>query len=116
MSPKHVAVIIVTYKTAQLAIDCLRSINAERNDPDLVISATVVDNSAEDHEPINLAVDKFGWSDWVRVACPPKNGGFAYGNNFGVRLANNAQAPDYIHLLNPDTVLRPGAIASLVRF
>ena len=116
MSPKHVAVIIVTYKTAQLAIDCLRSIAAERNDPDLVISATVVDNSTEDYEPISRAVDKFGWSDWVRVARPPKNGGFAYGNNFGVSLASTTEVPDYIHLLNPDTAVRPEAIASLVRF
>jgi len=116
MSTKQVAVIIVTYKTAQLAIDCLRSINAERHQPDLVITATVVDNSSEDYDAIKQASDHNGWSDWVQLVCPPKNGGFAYGNNFGVRLASDAQTPDYIHLLNPDTMLRKGAIASLVQF
>jgi len=116
MSTKQVAVIIVTYKTAQLAIDCLRSINAERHQPDLVITATVVDNSSEDYDAIKQASDHNGWSDWVQLVCPPKNGGFAYGNNFGVRLASDAQTPDYIHLLNPDTMLRKGAIASLVKF
>jgi N-acetylglucosaminyl-diphospho-decaprenol L-rhamnosyltransferase len=116
MSTRQVTVIIVTYKTAQLAIDCLRSINAERHQPDLVITATVVDNSSEDYDAIKQASDHNGWSDWVQLVCPPKNGGFAYGNNFGVRLASEAQTPDYIHLLNPDTMLRKGAIASLVQF
>jgi len=50
------------------------------------------------------------------LVCPPKNGGFAYGNNYGVRLARDTHTPDYIHLLNPDTMLRKGAIASLVQF
>jgi len=116
MINKRVAVIIVTYKTAELAIDCLRSIDAERRDADLIITATVVDNSSEDFDAIKQAIDLNGWSDWVQVACPPKNGGFAYGNNFGVKLATKTGTPDYIHLLNPDTVVRKGAIASLVQF
>ncbi len=116
MSTKQVAVIIVTYKTAELAIDCLHSINAERHQPDLVITATVIDNSAVDYDAIKQARDRNGWTDWIQLVCPPKNGGFAYGNNFGVRLASDARPPDYIHLLNPDTVLRKGAISSLVRF
>jgi N-acetylglucosaminyl-diphospho-decaprenol L-rhamnosyltransferase len=113
---KRVAVIIVTYKTAELTIDCLRSIDRERRDPDLIITATVVDNSSEDYEAIKQAIDLNGWSNWVQVACPSDNGGFAYGNNFGVSLACKSDTPDYIHLLNPDTVVRQGAIASLVHF
>ena len=116
MTTKQVAVVIVTYKTAQLAIDCLRSIDTERHHPDLAIAVTVVDNSSEDYDDIKQAIQTNGWSDWVQVACPPKNGGFAYGNNYGVKLASAVQAPDYIHLLNPDTVVREGAMASLVQF
>ncbi len=115
MINKRVAVIIVTYKTAELAIDCVRSIDTERQDADLIITATVIDNSSEDFDAIRQAIDLNGWSDWVQVACPPKNGGFAYGNNFGVKLASKTETPDYIHLLNPDTVVRKGAIASLVQ-
>ena len=116
MMTKHVAVIIVTYKTAQLAIDCLSSIQAQRDQPGLFVTATVVDNSKEDYDAINRAVQASHWSDWVQLCCPEKNGGFAYGNNVGVKLAREASNPDYIHLLNPDTVLREGAIASLVQF
>ena len=116
MLNKHVAVIIVTYKTAELTIDCLRSIEHERSAADLIISATVVDNSSEDYGAVKQAIDLNGWSNWAQVACAPKNGGFAYGNNYGARLAYKSGTPDYIHLLNPDTVVRQGAIASLVQF
>ena len=113
---KHVAVIIVTYKTAQLTIDCLSSIQAERDQPGLLVTATIVDNSREDYDTINEAVRANGWSDWVELCRPETNGGFAHGNNVGVKLARETYNPDYIHLLNPDTVLRKGAIASLAQF
>jgi hypothetical protein len=46
----------------------------------------------------------------------PKNGGFAYGNNLGIRTACNFRVPDYIYLLNPDAQVRLGAIQTLVDF
>jgi GT2 family glycosyltransferase len=46
-----------------------------------------------------------------------RNGGFAYGNNAGLRAAlGAAEAPDYILLLNPDTVVMPAVLAALVAF
>jgi GT2 family glycosyltransferase len=46
----------------------------------------------------------------------PKNGGFAYGVNLGIRCAYARRCPNYVFLLNPDTQVRPGAIAMLVEF
>lgn len=46
----------------------------------------------------------------------PRNGGFAYGNNLAFRVAQENGTPDYFHLLNPDTLVREGAIGALVRF
>jgi hypothetical protein len=56
-----------------------------------------------------------GWSSWVELILAPRNGGFAYGNNLGFRRAIEGGA-DYLLLLNPDTQVRPQAIASLVTF
>jgi N-acetylglucosaminyl-diphospho-decaprenol L-rhamnosyltransferase len=116
MTKIHVAIVIVTYRTADLTIDCLRSIEKERNNEGLRVTAVVVDNSLEDVDAVQLAVRQNGWSDWASVAPAPRNGGFAYGNNFGIQLSQIDGSPDYIHLLNPDTVLRAGAIDALVRF
>ena len=45
------------------------------------------------------------------------NGGFAAGNNVALRPAfDSGSPPDYTWLLNPDTVVRPGALVELVKF
>jgi hypothetical protein len=52
----------------------------------------------------------------VTLVLAPKNGGFAYGNNLGIRTVYERGRPNYVYLLNPDTKVRPGAIAALVEF
>ena len=116
MNTKHVSIIIVTYKTAQLTIDCLGSIADERHDDNFEISAIVVDNSGQDYEVVSNAIIQNQWQDWVKVARPPENRGFAHGNNFGVKLARESRKPHYIHLLNPDTLVRAGGIRFLAEF
>lgn len=112
-----VAVIIVSYKSAALAIESLRSVQAERAaDGGLGIRAVVVDNASGDFPRITQAVTENGWSSWVATVLAPRNGGFAYGNNLGIRHALRNGGADYVYLLNPDTQVRTGAIAALVRF
>lgn len=116
MRDVDVAIGIVTYRSADLTIDCLRSIAAERSASDLRIRVIVVDNSSNDARVINGSVEANGWSSWVKIAEAPRNGGFAYGNNLAFQIACEEVAPDYFHMLNPDTVLRKGAIGALVQF
>jgi N-acetylglucosaminyl-diphospho-decaprenol L-rhamnosyltransferase len=111
-----VAVIIVTYKSAQLTIENLRSLLAERSTPGLHVRAVVVDNASGDFTEIAQAVENCDWSSWVTLVVAPKNGGFAYGNNRGIERAYASGDPSYVYLLNPDAQVRPGAIRSLVRF
>lgn len=111
-----VAVVIVSYKTAALAIDCLRSIARERGDGRRSLGCVVVDNASGDTAAIAAEVAARGWGDWVQVLTAERNGGFAYGNNVGIRAALGTWNARYLHLLNPDTVLRPGAVDALVEF
>jgi len=112
----RINVVIVSYKCAPLTIECLRSVETERRALGLSIQVIVVDNASGDSPQIAQALHDNDWSSWVTLINAPINGGFAYGNNFGVVHANLGGAPAYIYLLNPDTQVRPGAIASLVRF
>jgi N-acetylglucosaminyl-diphospho-decaprenol L-rhamnosyltransferase len=116
MPTLDVAVVIVTYKSAQLTIQSLRSVESERATSGLNIRAIVVDNASGDYPAIQQALAPNGWSSWVTLVLAPVNGGFAYGNNLGVQHACSTATPDYIYVLNPDTEVRPGAISSLVRF
>ena len=116
MNEIDVAVAIVSYNSAQFTVDCLRSIEAERSSEGISIRVVVVDNASGDAPTIAEAIEKNSWSSWVTLVQAPRNGGFAYGNNLAFRIAQDDGSPDYFHLLNPDTLLRKGAIGALVRF
>jgi N-acetylglucosaminyl-diphospho-decaprenol L-rhamnosyltransferase len=116
MNELDIAVVIVTYKTAQLTIDSLHSVERERSTARLKVRVVVVDNASGDLPAISQAVDSNGWTSWVSLVAAPKNGGFAYGNNLGIEHAYKTKTPDYVYLLNPDAQVRPGAIGALVQF
>jgi N-acetylglucosaminyl-diphospho-decaprenol L-rhamnosyltransferase len=116
MANPDVAVVIVTYRSAQLTIEALRSVEAERIASRLRVRAIVVDNDSGDLPVIARAMQQNDWSSWLTLVKAPRNGGFAYGNNLGIAQAYAEGTPDYIYLLNPDTQVRPGGISALVRF
>lgn len=115
-APK-LAIIIVNYRTADLTIDCLASLSTQGTVPEdtrvVVVDGQSGDGSAE---KISAAIAE---NDWTNVTCLPldRNGGFAYGNNQGIEYAlRNFGRPEYVLLLNPDTIARPGSISRLVEF
>ena len=116
MTGLNVSIVIVSFRSAGLTIDCLRSVQQERVTSGISIRAIVVDNASGDFPAIAKAVEDNGWGSWVTVILAPTNGGFAYGNNLGMRHAMERRPPDYFLLLNPDTQVRAGAIDALVRF
>jgi N-acetylglucosaminyl-diphospho-decaprenol L-rhamnosyltransferase len=111
-------VIIVNYKTADLTIDALASLGPELGRVP-GSRAIVVDNDSQDGSGARLAaaIASRGWNRWATLIEAERNGGFAYGNNVGIRAAwKDGARPDYIHLLNPDTIVRPGALTTLLAF
>ena len=111
-----IGIAIVSYKSALLTVDCLRSVAVERAASPLRIRCVVIDNASGDAPVVAAAIAANGWADWARVVVAPRNGGFAYGNNLGLVELERDGRVDFVHLLNPDTVLRPGAIDALVEF
>ncbi|MFM7574597.1 MAG: glycosyltransferase, partial [Snowella sp.] len=113
-----VLVVIVNYRTSQLTVDCLQSLEDEvEKFPS--IKVVVVDNLSGDNsvEQIQSAIAANHWQSWVSLVPADQNGGYSYGNNVAIRPAlASKNPPDYVLLLNPDTVIRPKAIASLVEF
>jgi N-acetylglucosaminyl-diphospho-decaprenol L-rhamnosyltransferase len=111
-------IVIVNYRTPELVVACLTSISTERSDAH-PIRVVVVDNPSGDDSVavLNQSIASAGWNAWVDVRPMPKNGGFSYGVNAGVMPAlSQSEPPDAFLLLNPDTIIHPGAITTLVRF
>jgi N-acetylglucosaminyl-diphospho-decaprenol L-rhamnosyltransferase len=109
-------IVILNYRTPTLALDCLRSIEAQvRALGDCRVS--LVDGHSDDDSVTQLraAIEAHGWESWVDFRPLPVNGGFSYGNNRGMEpyLARSPR-PDYVLLLNPDTIARDGALMTLV--
>jgi len=114
----NLLIVIVNYRSSGLAIDCLRSL-----EPEVAIvpgsRVVLVENASGDDSAAVLAsaIEENGWSSWVKLVNAPSNGGFAAGNNVALRPAfSSTSPPDYAWLLNPDTIVRPGALVELVNF
>lgn len=101
----RIAVVIVTYNSADVLADCLRSLEGQR-DVDIV-SVVVADNASRDD---SLAVAKNTDLPVVPLAMG-RNAGFAAGINAGVA----AVAVDYdaVMVLNPDCRLEADTLARL---
>lgn len=100
------SIVIVSYNVRDLLIACLKSIADEPDEPRREI--VVVDNGSRDGtaEAITRAFPE------VRVIANRENGGFAAGSNQGLRIARGR----HVLLLNPDTIVAPGALSAMVDF
>lgn len=123
------AVIIVNYNTRDLLRDCLGSLEAGA--ARCALRTWVVDNASDDGS-VEMARSEF---PRVRLIVNGRNGGYAYANNlalrevlsYELRVMNSAETQnselitqnsefDYVLLLNPDTVVTPGALDRLVAY
>ena len=119
------AIVIVSYNTHDLLRDCLRSL--DRGVAACALDIWVVDNASRDGSATMVRAE----FPHVHVIDSPRNGGYAYANNLALRELGvgswelvrshpipNSQlpTPDYVLLLNPDTVVPPGALDALVSF
>jgi GT2 family glycosyltransferase len=105
-----VAVIVVSWNVRDYLVNCLRSVYREAERANLQVETWVVDNDSTDGTP-SLIASLF---PQVHLIHNEKNVGFGAANNQGMRAAAEKD-PRYYFLLNPDTVLRSGAISQLVQ-
>lgn len=113
--PAHVAIVIVNYRTPDLALRCIQSLAAERATlPRLKV--IVVDGGSGDGsaEILAQALASPAYAGWTELLALPINGGFGWANNQALlHLLQRADAPEFIHLLNPDTEIEPAAVIRL---
>lgn len=106
-----IAIVILNYNTRALLADCLASLCGQDR---LDFVACVVDNCSTDGSAEMVAA-RF---PEVMLIRSPDNDGFAAGNNLGLRAVGFPDAPQarYAMLLNPDTIMPPGALASMLAY
>jgi GT2 family glycosyltransferase len=113
----HLAIIIVNYCTPDLTIGCLNSLQADRDDLPPGTQVVIVDGCSTDDSVLTIrsAIEQGHSTDFVTLLPLDANRGFAYANNQGMQAIRGAR-PRFVLLLNPDTVVRPGAVSRLLSF
>src|SRR5262249_30740300 len=117
------AIVILSYNTAELLRNCLRSLLAGAGE--FRMQVCVVDNASTD-DSRDMVCSEF---PDVHLITNQANIGYSAGNNVGLRWfgfqdQTNGQAdaqataklPRYVLLLNPDTLLPPTALAEMLAF
>lgn len=108
MDYPEVCVIILNWNGFKDTVECLESLQKITFPNYKVI---VVDNGSEGNDAGNL---KEGFGDYVHLIENERNCGFAEGNNIGIRYALANLNPDYLLLLNNDTIVAPDFLSELV--
>lgn len=111
-------VVVLCYKVPDLTIDCLRSIEPEiARVPGARVALCENGTGPESVAKLRRAIDENGWGSWVDLTVLTINQGFCGGNNHVIRQAlDSANPPEYVLLLNADTIVHAGAFQTLVKF
>ena len=104
----YLSIVILNYFACDKIADLLASVDKQEFNGELI----VVDNSENDIEFEKLSqLSKLITKNDCKIIQSDKNGGFSYGTNFGINSISAESTHTYI--LNPDTVLLPGALEYL---
>lgn len=111
-------VVVLCYKVPDLTIDCLRSLEAEiPRTPGARVAVCENGTGPESVEKLQRAIAENGWESWADLTVIEINQGFCGGNNLVIRAAlESDDPPEYILLLNSDTIVLEGALRTLVAF
>ncbi len=101
------SIIVISYNTREMTLECLRSVFRETKNSEFEL--IVLDNASADGSVVAIR-EEFG--NKVTLIPSIENLGFAAGNNLA---AINAKG-HYLLLLNPDTVVINSAIDRLIEF
>ena len=119
----RLTIIVVSYNVAPLLRNCLHSILAAASSSAdwLAVDVVVVDNASPDKSAAMVAAEFPN----VRLLASETNLGFTGGNNLALHTSGfstqsvdfpQSPIPDFVLLLNPDTLLKADALGQMVAF
>lgn len=111
-------VVILNYRVTDLTIECLRSLDGRvQRIPRSRVSVCENGSGGDAVARLRSAIAEHGWTSWVDLTEVHPNRGFTGGNNLVIRSAlTSGDPPEYVLLLNADTIVQPGALEALVAF
>lgn len=101
--------VILNYNDSKLTIELAKKISSFET----INHVLIVDNCSEDdsYETMKNAV-----SFKIDVVKTDRNGGYGYGNNYGIRYASERYGAEYVLICNPDIEVSENTIRHLLEF
>lgn len=111
-------VVVLNFRQTELTVDCLRSLEPRRGRvPGTRVVVVENGSGGGAAEMLRRAIDENGWGSWASLVASPTNLGFTGGNNLAIRPAlAGDDRPEFVLLLNSDTLVQDGALEALVDF
>jgi GT2 family glycosyltransferase len=111
-------IVVLCYRVVDLTIDCLRSLSGEIGRvPGAKVGLLENGTGGDAGERLRKVIEENGWSSWVDLTVVFPNLGFTGGNNLLIRpVLESADPPEYVLLLNSDTIVKEHSLDTLVEF
>ena len=111
-------VVVLCYRVPDLTIDCLRSLSREIGRvPDAKVALCENGTGGDTADRLSRAIEENDWGSWVDLTVVYPNLGFTGGNNLVISAAlESDDPPEYVLLLNADTIVLEHALDTLVEF
>lgn len=105
-------IVILNFRTPEMTLNCLDSLSKQITPEEKVL---VVDNFSNDGSVEKI--QKGAHYPWATLMALDSNRGYAAGNNAAIReVLSWPEPPQYLMILNPDTIPLAGAVTALVDF
>lgn len=109
---RKISFIILNYNDADTTMklaDSLESWKCQKFN----LNVVVVDNRSTDSS-FTVLKNKYKNAIFTKVIQSEKNGGYSYGNNYGIKFAIMEYNPDYIAIANPDIIIDEETVEKLL--
>jgi GT2 family glycosyltransferase len=100
MESLNIFFLILNYKSHKDTISFVRHILSQEDVLSL-LPILIVDNFSSDHS-FEILQQEFRDNQKIEVIQTQKNGGYGYGNNWGIKHLKNTYNPEFIIISNPD--------------
>jgi N-acetylglucosaminyl-diphospho-decaprenol L-rhamnosyltransferase len=111
-------IVVLCYRVVDLTIDCLRSLSEEVcRVPGTKVGVLENGTGGDAASRLQRAIEDNDWGSWCELTVVDPNRGFCAGNNLLIRPAlDSDNPPEYVLLLNADTIVLEHALETLVKF
>lgn len=104
------AIVVLNYNDHENTLNYIDNVK----DYECVDKIIVVDNNSTNKDEVHIL--KKAESDKVEVLCSEKNGGYAYGNNLGLKYLEKIGNYEYVAISNPDVYVDEETIKECLEY